>query len=277
MSSKADIKQRESWKQWWSADERYSPALKEFLLEGERKSNRWSHINDRIRKHFGNKSNLKVLEIGGGNVRFSYLMIELFKADVTICDYIQKATAIAARFLDEYAKKANIYWCDITNISDQVKCNESFKFDIVYSDGVIEHYKNDKKILDAHFDNLKSGGIVIISVPNTLCFPYLIYRIIAKIFGRFKVGREHSYTFWKLRRKIRKYGFRDISISGSRYYTNRSDVFMFLIRPCSKLLHMIFGFYYSFDEKKSKQIMVKERPGFWRQLFSYDITLIARK
>lgn len=53
------------------------------------------------------------------------------------------------------------------------------KYDFVYSVGLVEHFRgeNIKKLIAAHFNACKDGGIVLISVPT----PTVQYRIIRKI------------------------------------------------------------------------------------------------
>jgi len=53
------------------------------------------------------------------------------------------------------------YYCD-----DFLKHQPSEKFDLVFSNGFIEHFANFDKILDKHCDYLKEGGAVLVMIPN---------------------------------------------------------------------------------------------------------------
>ena len=55
-------------------------------------------------------------------------------------------------------------------------------FDLVYSLGVIEHFKNPENVISKHLDMVKSNGLVVITVPNFYKFSLLRYSV--SNFGR---------------------------------------------------------------------------------------------
>ncbi len=55
----------------------------------------------------------------------------------------------------------------ITTIEGDVFCTEPpFKFDLVYSNGLIEHFDNTESIINQHLKFLNEGGTLLITLPN---------------------------------------------------------------------------------------------------------------
>ena len=164
-------------------------------------------------KQFVCQEDKKILELGCGTGRFCYLLAKDFlDSEVIGIDISENSIKIANSFKDKINQ---------SNISFQIGnlFNTNFKdssFDVVYNEGVIEHFRLDDK--PNYEDALKEmvrlskvGGKVIVAVPNWWCLPHTIYK---KVIGkRFEYGYEKSFTSKELKRLFVKFGLRDIEIT----------------------------------------------------------------
>ena len=87
-------------------------------------------------------------------------------------------------------------------------------FDIVWSGGLNEHFKDDKrqKIFNEMARITKSGGICLITVPNKRYLPLNLYRHVATRQGTWAFGYEEPFTKQELKKRMQDAGLRDIEI-----------------------------------------------------------------
>lgn len=118
-------------------------------------------------------SDLEVMELGGGNSCFAEKLMK--RVDISEYSVIDNC-AVAIEKFREMQLPGNAYLTDLTkgDITDEIQR----QFDVVYSVGLIEHFRDRmiKKIIGAHFQLCKTGGLVVICVPT----PTLQYRIVRK-------------------------------------------------------------------------------------------------
>jgi 2-polyprenyl-3-methyl-5-hydroxy-6-metoxy-1,4-benzoquinol methylase len=88
--------------------------------------------------------------------------IDSFKGTDLLADY----------FKNNGYRVGNFYEADFLNFSSQTK------YDVVCSFGFIEHFENVSAILKKHLELLKTGGMLVIDVPN---LNSAIYRFLYKI------------------------------------------------------------------------------------------------
>ena len=141
----------------------------------------------------------KVLEIGCGTGVNSILMA-LLGAKVSVMDYSKEALNVVKRLsegLDVELIHQDMFESDIEN-----------EFDIVHSEGVVEHYLMPKRqeILDIHTHATKPDGKVLIIVPNSKCIPYRVGKRLAEKTGKWIYGNEYPYTKNELVHRMRKSG-----------------------------------------------------------------------
>ncbi|MBU2639163.1 MAG: class I SAM-dependent methyltransferase [Nanoarchaeota archaeon] len=77
-------------------------------------------------------------------------------------------------------------------------------FDLVYSSGLLEHFKINKA-KEAIFEIIritKKGGEIIIIVPNSYCFWYRLFKKSMLFSGKWDFGYEEDYTIKKLKKLI---------------------------------------------------------------------------
>lgn len=106
------------------------------------------------------KTQVKFLEIGCAPGRWlKYFNVE-FKFDTCGVDYSKEGCKITKQNLKLSNIKSEVIYGDIFKLKNEQK------FDVVFSSGVIEHFKEPFKVINKHYDFLKAGGTLIIVVPN---------------------------------------------------------------------------------------------------------------
>lgn len=121
------------------------------------------YIFEKMTSQFSFK-NKRILELGCGTGRLSYLALKSGAANVTLVDSSQKAVALAkSLFLNEHSDTYCI------NYSDIFEYTTNEKYDLVFSSGLIEHFKDDDRyrIVRKHID-LSLGDCIIIHPTDTL-------------------------------------------------------------------------------------------------------------
>lgn len=103
----------------------------------------------------------KVLEIGFAPGKQLAWVASALGAQVSGIDFSEPGVALSRRLFSAL------------NISGDLRCEDVFNssftpgtFDVVYSEGVIEHWEDPRPLVRRHFELLKPGGVAVISVPN---------------------------------------------------------------------------------------------------------------
>ena len=203
---------------------------------------------DLLFKQFLEKGNKKVLEIGCAKAKKLIYFAKEFDYEVYGVDYSEKGVKIA---------KENLR---IAGVEGTILCEDIFQttfeketFDIVYSMGLIEHFENPSRIIDAHIKLLKKGGTLIISIPN---FKESLYFTLLKILGKEKRLLEtHNLDIMdkkKLNELLQK---RNIKILKLDYFGPIDLTMVFSdikVKPIVYLMHIVnqsFGYFTFFIPK----------------------------
>lgn len=103
----------------------------------------------------------KVLEIGfAPGKQLAWISAEL-KASVSGIDFSQPGVALSQALFAHLGLKADLRCEDVFATTFPLNT-----FDIVYSQGVIEHFADPRAIVRRHFELLRPGGVAVISIPN---------------------------------------------------------------------------------------------------------------
>ena len=92
--------------------------------------------------------------------------------------------------------------------------NTKFKneeFDLVFHQGVLEHFKNTSKMMFESRRILRTNGILIIDVPHKWNL-FTIYKNLYQLFGKWYGGWERSYDSRELINLAEKSGFKTLKI-----------------------------------------------------------------
>ena len=109
----------------------------------------------------------------------TFKMLEKLGGEAVLLDNSESALRMAK----EYSRSFDIDPDKVTyETIDLFKYKESGKFDIVHSQGLIEHFPDQSKIINEHFRLAKRGGYVLILAPR----PSVFYRTARKTYELFK-------------------------------------------------------------------------------------------
>jgi SAM-dependent methyltransferase len=108
-----------------------------------------------------NKSK-NLLEIGGFPGYFSVWAKRNLGISATLLDFV-----IHPKILNDLETANHLKKGDIEVIeADLFNYTSHLKYDLVVSNGLIEHFLDTKDIIQKHVDQLNSGGILLITLPN---------------------------------------------------------------------------------------------------------------
>jgi len=129
-----------------------------------------------------NVNNPKILELGSGSGANSLAMAKILKAkDITLVDSNSHALDISKRLFKESNSDFHVMYVN-SNILD---VNLDERFDIVHSEGLIEHFYGEERVavFKKHASFCKKGGFIIIFVPYK-SFQYSLFKLLYRTFNR---------------------------------------------------------------------------------------------
>jgi 2-polyprenyl-3-methyl-5-hydroxy-6-metoxy-1,4-benzoquinol methylase len=182
-----------------------------YALRKEELSIRWNRIKNIILTRYGSFDNLNVIEIGAGAGTYSTLMARK-NAHVTILDYSDKAIDLAKLFTEGNNIDAKFVKANALSLPVEL----SGKYDIAMSFGLAEHFSSlDRvKIIKAHFDLIRHGGMAFISVPNKYNIPYRINKFVSEKTDRWLVGEEYPFSRRELKSILQLIGISEYNFIG---------------------------------------------------------------
>lgn len=86
-------------------------------------------------------------------------------------------------------------------------------FDLVYSQGVLEHFTQPNEILQEQYRILREGAIIVVEVPNKWTL-YTIYKRILMAANKWLPGWETQYSPRELKSLLEQNGFRILDCGG---------------------------------------------------------------
>ncbi|MFP4521870.1 MAG: class I SAM-dependent methyltransferase [Fibrobacterota bacterium] len=143
---------------------------------------------------------VKVLEIGcgfGSNLRL--IKADREDAECTALDN----SPVAIEKISEEIPDAVTADCCATGLPDNT-------YDLIYSSGLMEHFRDETPLIRESRRILKEGGILLTFVPGKISL-WQLYRLLH--FGNWKHGYEKSYTASSLKNIFTENGF-EIEFSG---------------------------------------------------------------
>ncbi|MBD3285081.1 methyltransferase domain-containing protein [candidate division WOR-3 bacterium] len=147
---------------------------------------------------------LKVIEIGAGTGRTS---IELAHrgAYVTILDISEQSLELARRFADKVdtATRKRISYVLADALDPGL---EPESYDILFHQGLLEHFRSPYPLLAANNRLLKPGGLIVVDVPQTFHI-YTILKQAQILMGNWFAGWERQFTPSSLSRTLKVNGF----------------------------------------------------------------------
>jgi 2-polyprenyl-3-methyl-5-hydroxy-6-metoxy-1,4-benzoquinol methylase len=165
----------------------------------------FDYMTHNIFKKIKNKIKIKnrnFLELGSGLGRLSYLLKKSYAKKITLIDNSKKAINISENFFK--SKK-------ITNFKiikkDILRYNKSEKYDVVFSSGVVEHFKGRERflIIKKHLDFCKKDCLIIHPSDNLYNRLFNNFPLAIKLYGYQKSFSENEIEkYLKKFKKIKK-------------------------------------------------------------------------
>jgi len=166
----------------------------------------------------------KVLEIGAGSGRDS-LNIRIMGGDVYVLDYAKSSLKTIRELLTEEGVSLRLVMGDALSLP----FNDS-SFDIVFHQGLLEHFRNPEEILKENVRVLKDRGFLLVDVPQRFHL-YTVLKHILIFFRKWFAGWETEYSIRKLENLIKNEGLKIVSIYGdwmnpSLFYRILREIFL---------------------------------------------------
>jgi SAM-dependent methyltransferase len=140
----------------------------------------------KIREEFGTVEGLRVVELGSGRGDVSFLLAEA-GARVTLIDsngvaLEQSRALFETNHLSAEFVNADLFGMNLTNAS----------YDVSMSFGLIEHYRGaeQRQLFALH----RTGKVAFVSVPNALCLPYRLWKLVLESTELWPYGFEMPFT-----------------------------------------------------------------------------------
>jgi len=177
--------------------------------------------------------NKKILEVGAGSGRDSFQLAQ-GDATVYVLDYSPQALQIVTNLNAQNKVSVHLVQGDAFQIP-----MPDDTLDIVFHQGLMEHFKDPLPLLKEHFRVLKPGGLLLVDVPQR----YHVYTVIKHIlifFNKWFAGWETQFSIGQLKRLMEQSGF-EVKHQYGRWM--RPSLLYRIIREVLKKLNMRLPMY----------------------------------
>lgn len=204
------------WQEIWSSTKIDLDQDKKRLNDLE-SSLRWRRMERLLSNHFGSIEGLKTIEVGSGLGDFS-LFFSQRGAEITLSDYSTEALAKGKERFQAHGRRANFVLADMLDVPDELKG----KFDVSFSLGLAEHFQGEDrfKIISAHSEVLRPGGLAFISVPYRYSFLYRIWMSTRKRKGDWEYGLEIPFSRTEITELSERAGLKSLPCITSSFFSD---------------------------------------------------------
>jgi SAM-dependent methyltransferase len=210
----------------------------------------------------------KILEVGAGTARDSIALSEL-GADVFILDYSKESLRLARASMKGHAAtllRADACLCPI----------KTGQFDIVFHQGLLEHFGSPDALLRENRRVLKKSGLLVIDVPQTFHL-YTLIKYILMAMNLWFAGWERQFTLDSLTRLLEQHGFALVHCYGD---WSRPGIIYKIVREIAKKAGIILPMYPRFLGSITSAFYRLQERLRRKRLFLYtvlSIGIIAKK
>ena len=153
----------------------------------------------------------KILEVGSGSGRDTIYLAKQ-GADCYLVDYVEIPLKIATNIAERVNVRISTIKCDARSLPF-----EDGHFDLVYSQGLIEHFTEPEVLIKEQMRVLKKDGYLLVDAPQK----YHVYTLIKHLLmflNKWIPGWETEYTIGQLERLVRNCGLQIKSTYGDWSY-----------------------------------------------------------
>ena len=184
--------EKKHWDEFWEA----SAELEDVYGTDDR-------IVDNLARHM-DLAGRTVLEVGAGTGR----------------DADKIASRSAITYALDYSEKSLTLMSGSVRHDVRIVCGDAFalpfsdkSFDVVYHQGLLEHFRNPGDMLDEHIRVLKRGGTLLVDVPQRYHY-YTVLKHILIVLGKWFAGWETEFSVAQLSRLLEERGMRVVRVYG---------------------------------------------------------------
>ncbi len=157
---------------------------------------------ERVTRHFSelvSPRGLKILEVGSGSGRDGIIFAQQ-GARVVSLDYSMPALELVRTQLDD-SREVGLVCGDAFSLPF-----EEETFDLVFHQGLLEHFRNPAEMLSEHRRVLKRGGYILVDVPQRYHYYTLVKHILISA-GKWFAGWETEFSVGELEKLLENNGF----------------------------------------------------------------------
>jgi len=153
-----------------------------------------------------------LLEPGAGSGRFCYRLSKMGH-EVVAMDLSRYSISVLRRGIDN--NLLHVVRGDILHMPFR-EC----AFDVVYNEGVVEHFQNPARVVNEMVRAAKRKGIIVFSVPNFLSFHTFARQVLARFFTEtwrkrlWPYGFERSFTRDHVEQMLRLVDLENVEVHG---------------------------------------------------------------
>ncbi len=174
----------------------------------------------------------RTLEVGCGTAIDSCLLaMERSAAGVYACDLSEKALRVARGNADGLGAALRVFAGDLTSLPFP-----DGAFDLVFSQGVLEHFRDPAPAMREQVRVLRPGGAIVVDVPQKFNV-YTLRKHQAMREGNWPWGWETEYSEAELRRWAPRYG---LKVAGAVGYQHGKFMDRLLVHP-HRTLHKLLA------------------------------------
>jgi SAM-dependent methyltransferase len=192
-----------------------------------------------------------------------------YGGDVYLLDYSKESL----RLVRSYMKKDEVTLIQADAIYSPFN-NDTF--DIVFHQGLLEHFKSPVPLLKENYRILKKGGWFVVDVPQTFHLYTLIKHILMPL-GMWFGGWERQFTIDSLSNLLEKTGFQPVHYYGD---WSRPGIIYKIIREVFKKFRIPLPMFPKYFSKLTERLYEMQGRLRKKKIFLYtvlSIGIIARK
>ena len=131
----------------------------------------------------------RIMEIGGGGSQWlAYLARKYPQSKFVALDYSRTGCDIIVNYANKHKlDNLDVLCADFSSVTPSLQ-----KFDVVYSNGVVEHFSNLKETLSLFREFVVPGGTLITTIPNMRGLPGLLTRLFNKKIYEIHVAHDEN-------------------------------------------------------------------------------------